>query len=846
MTPQRRSLLDRILHALVRLLPADFRSDFGGAIEADLWERRGTGDRAGLMRRELPSLAAAVVREHASAVLLDARYALRTMRRTPGFTATAVLMLALGTGVNTAMFSVIDAVMLQSPFPESDRLVIVQMPADDGRTLSSAVPRDRYEALARTPGPLASIAALDSGTHILTGRGDPQRIDVECVTASMFEVLGTRPLLGRTFGASETDPGAAPVMVLSYGFWRHLGETPAVLGTTLTVNQTPVTVIGVMPRTFNGPYTRSDVAAWMPLGRPVSGGGADGCEDPSVVNAFARLRQNLAIDEVADAIPGVRLISLNESTFQNLRPAFRVLTAAVGGVLLIACFNVGGLQLERTLARRREMALRLALGASRGRLARQVLTENVILALAGGLAGLAATALTLRAIVSLLPPNLPHLAEIGLNGRVLAVAIGVASIAGVAAAVIPILQMRRFNPAADLTAGARATGFRGAWTRRMLVTIEVAVSIVVLIGAALMVQTFLHLRPSNPGFDPARKTSVLVRLQRSTPSASAQFYAQLFDRLATAPGIRGLAGASSLPMWGTSNRSTWSLGATTLAANTTSATPGFFELMQIPVMAGRAFTADDTAGSTPVAIVNDLFARRLSADGRVVGGRIAVRTRPNDSPVERVVVGVIGNTRSIGSSTVPRPEAYIPYAQYPTSVMFVVAGFEGPTDRLASAELRGAVRALRPDLPVEDVGLMETWVNQRVARQRFGAWLLGTFAALAVGLAAIGLMTTIGWWVHVRTKELGVRVALGASRGQVGRLVFRQGLALGAAGILAGCVGAAFATRALERTISGVTPLDPRTFAGCALAMLIVTVVAVSRPMRRATAVDPITALRIE
>ena len=475
----------------------------------------------------------------------------------------------------------------------------------------------------------------------------------------MFDVLGTRPLVGRAFNASEARPGAAPVMVLSYDFWRRLGDGADVVGRQLTLNQTPVTVVGIMPRGFNGPFTRSDVAAWLPLGRQIAGGGAAGCEPPAIVNAFARVQHGESIDRMADAIPGVRLLSLDASTLQQLRPAFRVLTAAVACVLLIACFNVGGLQLERTLARRHDMALRVALGASRGRLMRQVLIENVLLSLGGAAAGLAATALTLRGLISLLPANFPHLAEIELNRRALAAAIGLASVSGIVAALIPIWQMRRLTPGAGSASGARVTERRGTWTRRVLVVTEVAVSIVVLIGAALMVQTFLILRPTSPGFDPTGTTSILVRLQGTTPDVNARFFSQVFDRLATAPGIRGLAGSTYLPMWGTSRNATFSFDGTTATANTNSTTPGFFELLKIPLISGRTFTTEDTSTSIPVAIVNEQLAHRISPDGRVIGRRVSVKTsgRPNDL-VERTIVGIIGNMRTIGSSTASRPEAY--------------------------------------------------------------------------------------------------------------------------------------------------------------------------------------------
>jgi len=664
----------------------------------------------------------------------------------------------------------------------------------------------------------------------------------------MFDVLGTRPFLGRAFNTDEDREAAAPVTVLSYDLWRELGGSTDIVASSLTINQTAVTVVGVMPRGFAGPYTRFDVGAWVPLSRPIAGGGAAGCRKSDTVQVVGRLRSELTIETAARSIPGMLLVSLEESTLQNVRTPMMVLSGAVVCVLLVACFNVGGLQMERTLARRREMALRLALGASRAHLVRQTLTENLLLAAAGALAGVALTSLTLRAIVSLLPANLPHLGEIEINTRVLLAAIGIATAAGTVSGLIPIIQTKRFSPGRDLDGGTRSTERRSTWTRRVLVTVEIALSIVVLIGATLMVRTFLTLRPTNPGFDPANKTSILIRLPGATPDVSAAFVAQLFDRLKTTPGLHGVVGSTYLPMWGTTRNSTWSFNDMTVTANTNYTTPGYVEFMKIPVIAGRSITADDTSSSAPVVIVNETMARRISPDGRVLGRRIGVRpgSRPNDPPVVREIVGVIGDTRSLGRDTLPMREAYIPYVQNPIPVMFLVAPTDGRNESTVTAELRSAVRAIRPDLPVEDVGLMSRWLNSRVARPRFGAWLLGTFAALAVMLTAIGIATTIGWWVNLRTKEIGVRLALGASRRQVGRLVLRQGMALSAAGIVMGCGVAAGVTRYLAGSIYGGKPLDPATFAGCALAMLVIAVGAVVLPMRRATSVDPVTALRAE
>jgi putative ABC transport system permease protein len=844
--PPRRSPIERVLRAVVRLLPPEFRSDFGDAIHADLADRRASGDRSGLLRRELPSLAAAVAREHASTLARDAKYALRTMRRTPGFTAMAVVMLALGTGVNAAMFSVIDAVMLRSPFTNPGRIAYLRI-VENGRP-TGAIPPARFAELAAAPGPFSTVAAMWIGPHVLTGRGEPRTIDVECVSASMFDVLGTRPLIGRAFTDAEDHVGAAPVMVLSFDFWHQLGGSPAIVGDALLVNKTPVTVVGIMPRGFAGPHSRSDVTAWLPLRRQIAGGGATGCAPPRSVNVFARLRDGLSFEAINGVLPGINAISLNAQTFYEVRTPFLVLTAAVLCVLLIACFNVGGLQMERALARRREIALRLALGASRGRLVRQMLTENIILALLGACGGFAATWLTLRGIVSLLPGNIPHLDEIEVNPRVLLVAIAVASSAGLISSLFPIGQTRGVMPAADLADGTRSTHHGGGWARRGLVVLEVALSMVVLIGAALMIQTFLTLRPTQPGFDPTRKLTTPVRLQGATPEVSEQFFAQLFERLRVIPAIRGLAGSTYLPMSSSVRIAPLTFDGVTSNVFTGYPTPGYFELLRIPVVAGRSFSADDTSTSTPVLIVNELLAQRISADGRVIGRRIAVGNpaRPDDSPVDRLIVGVIANTRSTGADTRPRSEAYVPYAQDRSNFLNVIVETDGLSDAAIAAEIRAAVRTLRPDQVIQPIQPLTAMLERRVERPRFGAWLLGIFAALAVGLAAIGLMTTIGWWVNQRTRELGVRMALGATERQIRRLVFRQGMTLGAAGIAAGCIVAAGLTRYLEGWIYGVTPLDITTFASCALAMLAVAACAVYLPVRRATSVDPVIALRFE
>jgi putative ABC transport system permease protein len=834
----------RLFRLLLRLLPTEFRGDFGEAmsVDVDSSERQG----GAFWWREIRSVLGAVVREHLDALRHDVKYALRMMRRTPGFTAMAVVMLSLGTGVNVAMFSIVDAVLLRSPFENPDELVEVQMVVMGRRTL---VPFDRYRDLTAAPGPLVSVGAFTGGSHVFSGHGDPLNVDdIECVSSSIFDVLGTRPFLGRTFSSTEDRAGAEPTIVLSYEFWRQLGGSRGILGMPITINQTAVTVVGVMPRGFAGPLARSDVQGWMPISRPVRSAENAGCRD-GAVTVVGRLESRLSREALASIMPGLTLVPLESPIMDDVRTPFSVLMAAVACVLLIACFNVGGLQMERTLARRREMALRLALGASRGRLARQTLTENLLLSLVGALAGIAATALTLRTVVSMLPSNVPYLDQIEVNGRVLAMAIGVATAVGILAGLLPIGETRRVSPACDLTDATRASERRGTWGRRALVVAEIALSIVVLIGAALMVQTFLTLRPARPGFDPTNKLVMSVRLRGATPEASEQFFTQLFDRLRTAPAIRDAGGSTYFPMSGNTAVAAIKLGDAMTNVLTNYATPGFFSLMKVPIVAGRPFSIDDTRASTPVIIVNQMLASRIRADGQVLGQTILVKSQSGPAaaaPIERTIVGILANTRSSGVHTRPAQESYIPYAQNPVISLQIVAEANPGREGEAASQMRAVVRELAPNLVVAPPRSMEAMIRQRMGATPFGAWLLGVIASLAVGLAAIGLMTTIGWWVRQRTRELGVRIALGATRSGVTSLVFRQGMMLAVVGIGLGCAIAAGLTRYLAGWIYGVTPLDAWTFVGCAALMLVVSACAVYLPVRLATAVDPVVALRAD
>lgn len=836
------SLGQRVFTILLKLLPVEFRGDFGGAMMHDAEYAQSGG---AFWWRESGGLVAAVIREHLDALRQDVKYAVRMMRRSPGFTAAAILILGVGTGANVAMFSVVDAVMLRSPFVDQTRIARVRA-VRNGRPEELTV--ERYRALAAAPGPLAAVAMFGGGNHILTGSGDPRRVQMECVSASMFDVLGRRPLLGSPFSSADDRPGAEPKVVLAYTFWQQLGGSPNIVGTSIVLNDRPVVVTGVMPLGYTGPLSRLRVDGWMPIGAPVAGAGLKGCELRGAPNVFARVAAPLTLEDAQKSFAGLAFLSIAEQTFSDWRTPFAVLSGAVAFVLLIACANVGGLQLERTLARQRELAVRTSLGAGGWRLARQILTENLVLALAGAVAGVLAAQISLQAIVSLLPPNTPHLREIVINGRVLAVAIFIAIVTGLVAGLFPLFHLRKAAVASGLAGAGRATSRLTDWTRRSLIVGEIALSIVVLIGAGLMIQTFLTLRPTAPGFDPAHKLVNLVRLPGATHAEAAAFFDELFVRVRAIPGVRGVTAISDVPMSGGASDVDVTLGGSKSHVWESRVTPEFLALMKIGIVQGRGIEVTDSKSTEPVAIVNVELARRLRPRGAIVGSTIVVVNPyiPGDQPVTHRVVGVFAPTRNSGGDTRIRPELYRPYAQDGEATMNVIIDTDAGPDDPVGAAYRAQLRSLRADLAIEPVVRLTEIVNRQVVYPRLGAWLLGVFAAMAVGLAAVGLMATLGWWVRQRTRELGVRVALGASPRRLVALVLRQGATLGLVGIALGCAVAAGLTRYLQGWIYGVTPLDFATFAACAGSMVVVALVAIFFPTRRAARVDPIIALRAE
>ena len=484
------------------------------------------------------------------ALVQDVRLAARSMRRTPGFSAIALLMIALGTGANAAMFSVIDAVMLRTPFTDPDRLAMVAARTADG-SRTSALSMAQYQSLAAAAPVFDAVGGLASGQRpILTGAGDPRRFNVECVTADMFRVLGTSPAMGRTFTRGEDRPDADAVVVLSYRFWqRDLNGARDAIGRVLTLNGVPTTVIGVMPRDFAGPYSRNNNDGWLPAGPALAGGTSPWCTARGTVWAFAKLKPGLTLDAastLATDVSGVErlqdwrgrpgakieLISLQEQTVGDLRAPLLALLGAVGLVLLIACANVANLQMERIFGRRSELAVRMALGATRWRTMRQTLTEATLLSLLGGVAGLVAAGWTLQLIVSLMPAYIPHLNDIQINGRILAVTLALSGATAIVIGFIPALQGRAESLFEDLRATTRTASGGAGWTRRALVAAQIGLSLTLLVGASLMMTSFRTLRPAEPGFNGTDKLIATVRLQGRAATTPGPVFDSLLDRVA--------------------------------------------------------------------------------------------------------------------------------------------------------------------------------------------------------------------------------------------------------------------------------------------------------------------------
>jgi putative ABC transport system permease protein len=811
----------------------------------------------------------------------DLRYAVRTLANNPGFTAVAVLTLALGIGANGAVFSVLRALLLRPlPYSQPSRLVMVWSRWSEFPQTWVSVEEARTWADA---GCFSGLALFDPGQTNLTGGGEPERVGSALISANVFEVLGVKPLLGRSFTAAETGSRPAEVVILSEALWRRrFGGAPGILGSAIDVAGAPKTVVGVMPAAFKLPTdygSQTPSALWLPLNENLSGaftfrprGGDHGYNaigrlrpGMSVAAARARLRDLAAGLTAAGLYPRSwhfepLVVPVIEDVLGPLRIALLALGGAVGFVLLIACANVANLLLVRGLRRRRELAVRMALGAARGRLLRQLLAESCTLAALGGAAGLLLAWVGVRIILSLAPLEIPRLAEAGMDGGVAAF-VGLISLAtAVIFGLAPALQLSSPDLQTSLKeagGGAAGPSAGGGRLQSLTVVVEVALAVVLVMGASLMIRTFWSLSRVNPGF---RAENLLtmgispppVKYPRAEPLI--RLYDEVLEGVRRVPGVSSAGAVRALPLatelgdWGLKVEGFAPPPGERVTADWQIVTPGYFETMGIPLRAGRTFTAADRRDAQPVIIISAALAQRFWPGKDPLGRRISVAGRKQRFST---VVGVVGDVRHNGLTAQVKGAFYLPRTQFDLSTGSLIPGMTlviktggDPAD--LAGPVRAAIHAVDPGLPVSEVRTLRDVVSGAVGKQRFTMFFLLLCSALALTLAAVGVYGVARCRVGARTREIGLRLALGAQAGQVSRLVVGQGMGLLAAGLGAGLLAALVLTRFLGSLLYGVEAADPPTMLVTAVILGLVALAANWLPARRAARVDPLVVLRAE
>jgi predicted permease len=813
----------------------------------------------------------------------DLKYGARTLLKSPGFTAVAVLAVALGVGANTAIFSVVNTVLLRAlPYENSERLVSLYTgsgPSVPGGPLSYPDLLD-YRAQAKSLEYVAGYQGV--GTVMSLGRGDePERVRGTEVMADLFPALGARPALGRVFTREEDAEGGPKVIVISDGFWRRrFGSDPNVVGREVRVGLSgrAVTVIGVMPPGFKFPPDVSEALDYYtPFVAENAKPNADSMKNRGSVfiPTVAKLRDGATAEQAASEVETIanrvaaeypdtsarrraRVVRLHEDLVGQVRPALLVLLGAVGLVLLIACANVANLLLARAAARGREIAVRTALGATRARVARQLLTESLLLSLTGGAAGLLLSVWAVEAIVKLSPASVPRLAETSVDARVFLFALGVSLLTGLVFGLAPALSASKTDLAESLKEGGRggSAGARRSRLRSALVVSEVALSLVLLVGAGLLIKSFGRLVTTDPGYTPERVLAVTVALNTqkfADDDSRAAYFREAVARISQLPGVESAGLTRLLPLgpsdifnsFNIAGRAPFAPGEANTARSYT-VSPEYFRVLGVPVRRGRAFTAADAKNAPGVIVVNDAFVRAYFP-GQDPLGRQVILDGPDNKPLPpREVVGVVGNVRFEKFDDEERPEYYIPFEQAPAAVTQVVVRTRGEDAAALTPSVRSALKDVDPNLLIWRTQTMDELVSQSVAPQRFNVALLGFFAALAMLLAAVGIYGVMSYTVTQRRHEMGIRMALGAQRRDVLRLVVGQGMALTLAGLALGLAGAFALTRLMASLLYGVSATDPPVFAAVALLLAAVALLACYLPARRATKVDPMTALRYE
>ncbi len=799
----------------------------------------------------------------------DIRYGLRMLRKSPSFTAIAVLTLALGIGANTAIFSVVDAVLLRPlPYPHSDRLVMVYQSApQSGRAGLSYLNFQDWQRAARN---LEELIAMRTSEFALSGSDEATNVIAGAVTPGYFSMFGVTPILGRTFGPGDDVPGAPGVAVLSERLWRgRFGSDPAIVGKTIQLEQRPFTVIGVVPGTFRPQIPDARAVLWVPLLQDAIAQQLYKRREGHYLNVAGRLKAGVTLaqaqielESVAEALQkqfpddnkgwGASVVSMQEDLAGNFRPALLVLLGAVGLVFLISCANVASLQMVRATSRQREVAIRSALGAGRARLFQQFLTECIIIGIAGGAAGLLAAYATLRGFVSWLPADLPRISEIQVNGPVLAFGLSLAILAGIFVGLLPAWRPSGQGFADALKEGGRGCGEGGRRTlRNAFVVAEMALAVVLLIGAGLLIRSFERLANLNPGFNPSHLLTAGVSLdysQYATPEELIAFYNQMTERMKSLPGARESAIVVPRPLAdGYINLGFQVEGRPQLPesneplGNFVMVSPNYFHAMQIPLLSGREFSDMDSQSAPKVCVISETVARTAFGNENPIGKRIEIGYPQSAG---REIVGVVGDVKDISLVSSHWGQIYVPFVQNPLGGIGVALRVQGDPTVLGSA-VRSEFRAIDPSLPVE-IETMSNVIGESITEPRFRTTLLGLFGMVALLLAAIGVYGVISYNTSLRTREIGIRMALGAQRRDVLRMIVMQVFLLAATGVAGGLVASFGLMRFLKTLLFQVSAMDATTYVAVAALMVVVALAACYIPARRATRVDPMVALRYE
>ncbi|MGA2899531.1 MAG: ABC transporter permease [Candidatus Acidiferrales bacterium] len=805
-------------------------------------------------------------------LIQDLRYGVRMLWKSPGFTIVAVLTLALGIGANTAIFSVVNGVLLRPlPFRDPSRLVLI---AEKSSFPIISTSYENYLDWRDQSHSFESMEATRGSSITLTGAGEPERLNVRMATAGLFSMLGINAQIGRTFLAEEDRAGGTPVALLSYGLWqRRFGGTADIIGKTVNLDLQPYTVVGILPSGFQILQPADLYLPFTPWAKTLP---ADRNWHPGII-PLARLKQGVSKEQARGEMVGITkrleqqypdyntgtsadVVGLQDEIVQNSRPALLLLLGAVSFVLLIACANVANLLLARAASRGREVAIRTAMGASRGRVIRQLLTESVLLSLAGGLLGV----IVALAAVGLLPKiagdSIPQGAPIGLDPWVLAFTAVVSLFTGLLFGIVPALRTANLDLRGTLNEGSRgSTAGPGQHVLRgALVAMEIALAMLLLVGSGLLLRSFSRLQEVPPGFQPDHLLVADIPLSPTAyakPQDRYQFFDRLVERAKSLPGVRSAAAASFLPVSGGGSIIHFNITGRPpksphefVAAGYRTITPNYLETLGVPLLQGRFFTRGDNEKSPAVVIINATMAHTFFPNENPLGKRLQLGALPEQEVPTMEIVGVVGDVH-FGLGTDPQAEMYLPYRQadllLPVFQLSVVMRTAGDPS-LETSALRSALAEIDPNQPLVKVRTMEENMATTVAQPRFRTWLIGILAMLALVLAAVGVYGVMSYTVTQRTSEIGVRVALGAQPKDVFRIIVGEGLRLALFGVGVGLVAALVLTRLLQSFLFGISAYDPLTFIAVSLLLTLVAVAASYFPARRATRVDPMIALRYE